>query len=65
MRVLVEPIGSGYRVSDRAVAATLLTTAGVNVAEGRAAEAFAETMRSAGLNGLDAAPGELAACRAW
>ncbi len=59
VRVLVEPMGSGYRVSDRAAAATLLTIAGVNITQGRAAEAFAETMRSVGLNGLDAAPGEL------
>lgn len=60
VRVLVEPMGDGYRVSDRAAAATLLMMAGVSIGEGRAAEAFAETMRSVGLNGLNAAPGEVA-----
>lgn len=60
VRVLVEPMGSGYRVSDRAAAAGLLTMAGVNLASGRASEAFAETARSAGLNGINAAPGEIA-----
>lgn len=59
VRVLVEPMGAGYRVSDRATAATLLLMAGVNIAEGRAAEAFAESMRAIGLNGLDSAPGEI------
>jgi hypothetical protein len=60
VRVLVEPMGSGFRVSDRAVAATQLSMAGVNVAAGRPAEAFAETVRNAGLSGLNTAPGELA-----
>ncbi|MEV1287741.1 hypothetical protein [Micromonospora sp. NPDC049679] len=60
VRILVEPMGSGFRVSDRAVAATQLAMTGVNVGAGRPAEAFAEAARSAGLSGVNAAPGELA-----
>lgn len=60
VRVLVEPMGSGYRVTDRATAATLLAMAGVNLSAGRAAEAFGEIMRNAGLNGVNAEPGEIA-----
>ncbi|MGC5378747.1 hypothetical protein ACPXB1_09785 [Micromonospora sp. DT68] len=60
VRVLVEPMGTGFRVSDRATAATLLAMAGVNLFAGRAAEAFAEITRGAGLNGVNAVPGELA-----
>ncbi|MFC0008073.1 FHA domain-containing protein [Micromonospora siamensis] len=59
VRVLVEPMGSGYRVTDRAAAASLLTMAGVNLSAGRAAEAFAEIMASGGLNGVNAAAGEI------
>ncbi|WP_157180415.1 DUF1828 domain-containing protein [Protofrankia coriariae] len=61
VRVLVEPMGNGYRVTDRAAAAALLAMAGVNVTKGRSAEAFAEAVRSAGLNGTDVAEGELVA----
>ncbi|MFI9528211.1 hypothetical protein [Micromonospora rosaria] len=60
VRVLVEPMGTGYRITDRAAAATLLTMAGVNLVAGRAAEAFAEIMAGGGLNGVNAAPGEIA-----
>src|SRR4051794_25057814 len=60
VRVLVEPMGSGYRVSDRAVAATAASMAGVNLELGRPAEAFAEAVRGASLNGINSAPGELA-----
>jgi hypothetical protein len=60
VRVLVEPMGNGYRVTDRAAAATLLSMAGVNVMRGRPAEAFAEAMRNASLNGINATEGELA-----
>ncbi|MEU5937712.1 hypothetical protein ABZ807_00770 [Micromonospora sp. NPDC047548] len=60
VRVLVEPMGSGYRVTDRAAAASLLSMAGVNLFAGRAAEAFAEIMAGGGLNGVNAAPGEIA-----
>jgi hypothetical protein len=60
VRVLVEPMGDGYRVSDRAAAHMLLSMAGVNPNEGKAADAIAEVRRSTQLNGVDAAPGELA-----
>lgn len=60
VRVLVEPMGRGYRVTDRAVAATLLSMAGVNVMTGRPAEAFSEAIRGSGLNRVNAADGELA-----
>lgn len=60
VRVLVEPMGTGFRASDRGAAATLLTMAGVNLTSGRAAEAFAETLRAAGLNGFDSVAGEVA-----
>lgn len=60
VRVLIEPMGDGYRVSDRAAAHVLLSMAGVNPAEGKAADAIAEVRRSTHLNGVDAAPGELA-----
>jgi hypothetical protein len=60
VRVLIEPMGSGFRVSDRATAATLLSLGGVNVAGGRVAEAFSEASRLSGLSGLNAQVGELA-----
>lgn len=60
VRILVEPMGKGFRVSDRATAVTLLSMAGVNINASRPAEAFAEAMRLSGLSGIDAAPGELA-----
>jgi hypothetical protein len=60
VRILVEPMGDGFRVSDRAAAAALLSMAGVNVSQGRPAEAIAEAMRTSGLNGMNAQPGELA-----
>jgi hypothetical protein len=60
VRVLVEPMGKGYRVSDRATATTLLSMAGVNISGTRPTEAFAEAVRLSGLNGINAAPGELA-----
>jgi hypothetical protein len=60
IRVLVEPMGAGYRVSDRATAATRLSMAGVKVNHGRPAEAFAEAVRLSGLSGLNAEAGELA-----
>ncbi|WBB74192.1 hypothetical protein O7602_01100 [Micromonospora sp. WMMD1128] len=61
VRVLVEPMGSGYRVTDRATAASLLTMAGVNLLAGRAAAAFAEIMADGEINGVEAAPGEITA----
>lgn len=60
VRVLVEPMGTGFRVTDRAAAATLLSMAGVNLGTGRPAEAFAEALLSARLNGVNALDGELA-----
>ncbi|CAO5178238.1 DUF1828 domain-containing protein [Frankia sp. AiPs1] len=60
VRILVEPMGNGYRVTDRATAATLLSMAGVNVSKGRPAEAFAEALRAADLNSFNAIEGELA-----
>lgn len=60
VRVLIEPMGSGFRVTDRAAAATLLSMAGVNIAHGRPADAFAEAQRLSGLSGLNAQVGELA-----
>jgi hypothetical protein len=60
VRVLVESMGTGYRVSDRGTAATLLSMAGVNLSTGRPAEAFANTMRADDLNGINAVDGELA-----
>ncbi|WJK42236.1 hypothetical protein O7608_07565 [Solwaraspora sp. WMMA2056] len=60
VRLLVEPIGEGYRVSDRATATTLLSMSGVNFDHGRPAEAIAEAARLSGLNGFNAVPGELA-----
>lgn len=59
VRVLVEPMGSGYRVTDRAAAASLLAMAGVNLFAGRAAEALRQIMAGGGLNGVNAAPGEI------
>ncbi|MER7166541.1 hypothetical protein [Micromonospora sp. NPDC000207] len=59
VRVLVEPMGSGYRVTDRAAAASLLALAGVNLSAGRAAEAFTEIMAGDDLNGVNAVPGEI------
>jgi hypothetical protein len=60
VRVLVEPMGSGFRVSDRAAAAALVTMAGVNLAAPRPSEAFEEAVRAGRLNGLNGMPGELA-----
>lgn len=60
VRVLVEPMGSGVRVSDRATAVTLLSMAGVDPNAGRAAEAVGETLRSTGINAVTAEPGEIA-----
>jgi hypothetical protein len=59
VRILVEPMGSGFRITDRAVAATLVSMSGVNLQTGRPAEAFAEAVRGASLSGINAAPGEL------
>lgn len=60
VRVLVEPMGTGVRVSDRAAAATLLAMAGVDITSGRPAAALAEALRSAKLNLVAARPGEIA-----
>jgi len=60
VRVLVEPMGDGFRVTDRSTAAELLTLAGVSVAAGRPAQAFASAVRASGLNNIGAGPGELA-----
>jgi hypothetical protein len=60
IRILVEPMGAGYRVSDRAAAATLLSMAGVNITHGKPADAIAEATRLSGLGGLNAEVGELA-----
>jgi hypothetical protein len=60
VRILVEPMGSGFRVSDRAAATTLLTMAGVNIGAGRPAEAFEAAALTNQLNQISAAPGELA-----
>lgn len=60
VRILVEPMGSGYRVSDRATAAALLAMAGVRIDAGRPAEAFREAMRGGHLNGINSADEELA-----
>lgn len=60
VRILVEPMGSGYRVTDRGAASALLSIAGVNVVVGRPAEAFAAAMRANNLNGVNAVEGELA-----
>jgi hypothetical protein len=60
VRILVEPMGTGIRASDRATAASLLAMAGVDITSGRAAEAFAEAIRGAHLNGVGAHAGEIA-----
>lgn len=60
VRLLVEPMGAGFRVSDRAAAVASLTLAGVNMGSDRVAEAFAEALRATDLNSFNAAPGEVA-----
>jgi hypothetical protein len=60
VRVLVEPMGVGFRVSDRAAAATLVSMAGVNLNAPRPSEAFEDAVRNGNLSGLSSAPGELA-----
>ncbi|XVV13655.1 DUF1828 domain-containing protein [Actinoplanes sp. CA-131856] len=60
VRVLVEPMGTGFRVSDRAVAASLVSMAGANLSAQRPSEAFEEIIKSAKLNGLRSEAGELA-----
>jgi hypothetical protein len=59
VRVLVEPMGTGVRVSDRAAATVLLSMADVEITSGRPAEAFADILRSAGLNSVYAEEGEI------
>lgn len=59
VRILVEPMGSGVRASDRATAASLLTMAGVDYTTGRAADGYADAIRSANLNAIGAEGGEI------
>jgi len=52
VRLLVEPLGSGVRVSDRASAFGRLILADVNADGGRVAEAIAAAIRTAGLSNI-------------
>ncbi|WP_326551288.1 hypothetical protein [Micromonospora sp. NBC_01813] len=61
VRLLVEPVSDGYRVTDRAAAATLLSLAGVDLDHGRLAGAITEAARLSGLNSINEASGELVA----
>lgn len=59
VRLLVEPVGQGYRVTDRGEAADRLQVAGVNLDARRTADALAEVARTAHLDGVGAEQGEL------
>ena len=61
VRVLVEPMGDGYRLTDRATAVTLLSLAGVDLDHGRLAGAITEAAHLSGLNSINEASGELVA----
>ncbi len=60
VRLLVEPMGSGVRVSDQASAYERLLMADVNPDAGRAAEAISATIRTAGLSNVGGEADELA-----
>lgn len=60
VRLLVEPMGTGVRVSDRASAYERLLLADVNTDTGRAAEAIATTVRVAGLTNVGGEEDEIA-----
>lgn len=60
VRVHVEPVSSGYRVSDRAEAVDRLEQYGVNAWTGRAATAIATTKLEANLNAINSAEQEIA-----
>jgi hypothetical protein len=60
VRLLVEPLGAGVRVSDRASAYERLLLADVNTDTGRAAEAIAATVRAAGLANVGGEEDEIA-----
>ncbi|MFD3897302.1 hypothetical protein ACFW5U_23435 [Streptomyces rochei] len=60
VRLLVEPLGTGVRVSDQASAYERLLLADVNTDTGRAAEAIASTVRVAGLANVGGEEDEIA-----
>ncbi|MGW4559926.1 hypothetical protein ACWEOV_40890 [Streptomyces sp. NPDC004365] len=60
VRLLVEPMGSGVRVSDQASAYERLLMADVNPDAGRVAEAIAATVRTANLSNVGGEVDELA-----
>ncbi len=60
VRLLVEPLGAGVRVSDQAGAFTRLVMAGLRPERGRPLTAWREVLRSSSLFGIDAPPGEIA-----
>ncbi len=59
VRLLVEPMGDGYRVTDRGEAADRLQVAGVSLEARHTADALAEVARTARLDGVGAEQGEL------
>jgi hypothetical protein len=60
VRLLVEPLGSEARVSDRASAFERLILADVNTDTGRVAEAISATIRAAGLSNIGGEEDEIA-----
>jgi hypothetical protein len=60
VRLLLEPLGSGVRISDRASAYERLMLAEVNTDGGKAAEAVAATVRTAGLSNIGGEEDEIA-----
>jgi hypothetical protein len=60
VRLLIEPVGGGYRVSDQASAQERLLMADVTTEHGRVAEAIAATIRAAGLVNIGGEADELA-----
>jgi len=60
VRLLVEPLGSGVRVSDRASAFERLLLADVNTDTGRVAEAISAAIGAAGLSDIGGEEDEIA-----
>lgn len=60
VRLLVEPLGAGVRISDQASAYERLMLADVNTDAGRVAEAIAATVRTAGLSNIGGEEDEIA-----
>lgn len=60
VRLMLEPMGTGVRISDQAAAYERLLMAEVNTSSGRAADAIAATIRSSGLVNVGGEEDEIA-----